>query len=202
MRGATGAPMSAMPPAMGSAPGAPGMPPTWSSSAKEMVGCALGRSRLWFTVGGGIVNEVYYPRIDIPQIRDLGFIIADGRGFWVEVKRLWQHTVELLGSRHSGGAHRAPAPSIPAHAANRRRLGARRADDRRGARGRCGSTPLRLARAAPRRHRRRQSGGGVGAIRAPGARRDAGALFPGARGGDRCPNRRLRPRQRGQRRRQ
>jgi glucoamylase len=71
------------------------MPPTWCSSAKEMVGCSLGRSRLWFTIGGGTVNEVYYPRIDIPQIRDLGFIVADGRGFWVEVKRLWQHTVEL-----------------------------------------------------------------------------------------------------------
>jgi glucoamylase len=78
------------------------MPPTWSSSAKEMVGCPLGRARLWFTVGGGIVNEVYFPRIDIPQIRDLGFIVADGRGFWVEVKRLWHHTVELL------------APGIPA----------------------------------------------------------------------------------------
>ena len=61
-----------------------------------MVGCSLGRSRLWFTVGGGVVNEVYYPRIDIPQIRDLGFIVADGRGFWVEVKRLWQHTVTLV----------------------------------------------------------------------------------------------------------
>ena len=37
-----------------------------------MVGCSLGMSRLWFTIGGGIVNEVYYPRVDIPQIRDLG----------------------------------------------------------------------------------------------------------------------------------
>ncbi len=72
------------------------MQPTWSSSNKEMVGCSAGRSRLWFTVGGGILNEVYYPRVDIPQIRDLGFIVADGKGFWVEVKRLWQHTVELL----------------------------------------------------------------------------------------------------------
>jgi len=26
--------------------------------------------------GYGILNEVYYPRADIPQIRDLGFIVA------------------------------------------------------------------------------------------------------------------------------
>ena len=78
-------------------PGAPGLPPTWSSSAKEMVGCSLGPSRLWFTVGGGILNEVYYPRVDIPQIRDLGIIVADGRGFWVEVKRMYRHTLALAG---------------------------------------------------------------------------------------------------------
>ena len=80
---------------MTAAPGAPGLPPTWCSSNKEMVGCSLSTSRLWFTIGGGIINEVYYPRVDIPQIRDLGFIVADGRGFWVEVKRLWQHVLEL-----------------------------------------------------------------------------------------------------------
>ena len=70
------------------APGGPGIPPTWTSSAKDMVGCALGSSRLWFTLGFGIVNEVYYPQADLPQIRDLGFIIADGEGFWAEVKRI------------------------------------------------------------------------------------------------------------------
>ena len=84
------------------APGAPGIAPTWSSSAKDMVGCALGSSRLWYTVGYGIVNEVYYPRIDIPQTRDLGFIVADDKGFWVEVKRL--HGREL----------RTAAPGVPA----------------------------------------------------------------------------------------
>ena len=52
-----------------------------------MVGCTLGPSRLWFTLGFGIVNEVYYPRVDIPQIRDLGFIVAGADGFWSEVKR-------------------------------------------------------------------------------------------------------------------
>ena len=77
------------------APGAPGISPSWCSSAKDMVGCALESSRLWFTLGHGIVNEVYYPRIDIPQIRDLGFIIADDKGFWVEVKRLNDYELTL-----------------------------------------------------------------------------------------------------------
>jgi glucoamylase len=73
------------------APGSPGISPTWCSSAKEAVGCALGPSQVWFTIGGGIVNEVFYPRADIPQIRDLGFIVADDQDFWVEVKRLDSH---------------------------------------------------------------------------------------------------------------
>lgn len=75
------------------APGTPGLSPTWTSSAKQMVGTALSDSRVWFTIGHGIINEVYYPRVDIPQIRDLGFIVADDKGFWVEVKRLHQHSV-------------------------------------------------------------------------------------------------------------
>ena len=82
--------------------GQPGISPTWTSSAKDVVGCALGASRLWFTTGYGILNEVYYPRTDIPQIRDLGFIVADGNGFWVEVKRIGSYRVRL------------PAPGIPA----------------------------------------------------------------------------------------
>ena len=81
----------------GQPPGAPGLAPTWCSSDKEAVGCSLGASRLWFTMGGGIVNEVYHPRVDIPQIRDLGVIVADGRGFWVEVKRMFRHTLTLAG---------------------------------------------------------------------------------------------------------
>ncbi|HLY51496.1 MAG TPA: hypothetical protein VKQ31_00670, partial [Steroidobacteraceae bacterium] len=83
---------------MSAAPGGPGLPPTWCSSDKQMVGCALGPARLWFTIGGGIINEVYYPRVDIPQIRDLGFIVGDGAGFWVEVKRMWHHELELADS--------------------------------------------------------------------------------------------------------
>ena len=69
------------------APGRPGIGPTWSSSAKDAVGTSVVASRVWFTVGHGILNEVYWPRVDRPQIRDLGFIVADGAGFWSEVKR-------------------------------------------------------------------------------------------------------------------
>ncbi|WP_205963539.1 glycoside hydrolase family 15 protein [Roseicella aquatilis] len=84
------------------APGAPGIPPTWTSSDKDMVGASLGPSRLWFTVGHGVVNEIYWPRVDIPQIRDLGFIVADGKGFWSEVKRGADYTIAT------------PGPGIPA----------------------------------------------------------------------------------------
>ena len=78
---------SMIPPAQ-HAPGHPGIPLTWTSSDKDLVGTAMGSSRVWFPLGRSIVNEVYTPRIDIPQIRDLGFIVADGAGFRVEVKRL------------------------------------------------------------------------------------------------------------------
>lgn len=75
--------------------GSPGMGPTWTSSSKDLVGCALGPARLWFTSGFGILNEVYFPRVDIPQIRDLGFILADDQGFWVEVKRLNSYSTRI-----------------------------------------------------------------------------------------------------------
>src|SRR5437667_1254612 len=78
------------------APGAPGTAPSWTSSAKDMVGTSLGAARLWFTLGFGIVNEVYYPRVDIPQIRDLGFIVAGPDGFWSEVKRHQNYSLRLL----------------------------------------------------------------------------------------------------------
>jgi glucoamylase len=69
------------------APGAPGIDPTWTSSAKDAVGTSPLAGRTWFTVGRGILNEVYWPRVDAPQVRDLGFVVADGAGFWSEVKR-------------------------------------------------------------------------------------------------------------------
>jgi glucoamylase len=72
--------------------GAPGIAPTWSPSAKDLVTTALGPSRLWATIGLGILNEVYWPTTGEPQTRDLGFIVADDTE-WFEVKRLNRYQV-------------------------------------------------------------------------------------------------------------
>jgi glucoamylase len=47
-----------------------------------MVSAALGPSRLWATIGYGILNEVYWPSTGEPQIRDLGFIVAGPDGWY------------------------------------------------------------------------------------------------------------------------
>lgn len=70
------------------APGWPGIPPRWTSSAKSGVGTSLGAdSRVWFTMSHGILNEVYYPRVDQACTRDLGLIVTDGRDYFSEEKR-------------------------------------------------------------------------------------------------------------------
>jgi glucoamylase len=68
--------------------GHPGMAPAWTHSAKEGVGTAYHTaSRVWFTLSHGILNEVYYPTVDSPQIRDLQYLVSDGESFFHEEKR-------------------------------------------------------------------------------------------------------------------
>jgi glucoamylase len=68
--------------------GGPGIEPRWSHSNKEGFGTAYSAdSRLWFTLWRGIVTEVYYHRIDRPQLRDLQFLFSDGATFFHEEKR-------------------------------------------------------------------------------------------------------------------
>src|ERR1700683_4299050 len=70
------------------APGWPGIPPRWTSSAKTGAGTALNQhSKVWFTLSHGILNEVYFPRVDQACTRDLGFIVTNSRDFFSEEKR-------------------------------------------------------------------------------------------------------------------
>ena len=101
---------------MAEAPGWPGIPARWTSSAKDGIGSALSEgSRVWFTISHGIVNEIYYPRVDQACVRDLGLIVTDGDAFFAEVKRDCDTAVERiedgvpafrLTSTHRGGRFR------------------------------------------------------------------------------------------------
>lgn len=81
--------------------GAPGIAPTWSSSDKDFVTAALDGSRLWATIGHGIINEVYWPSTGQPQVRDLGFYLV-GNGRWIDLKR--ERRYRLI----------TPGPALPA----------------------------------------------------------------------------------------
>jgi glucoamylase len=79
-----------------------GVPHVWPDSAKEVVGTAFGRnsSRVWFTTNRGIVSEIYYPRIDRPQVSDLQVLFSNlgkGQPSFLEEKRDFELTYESTG---------------------------------------------------------------------------------------------------------
>lgn len=79
------------------APGAPGITPRWTSSAKSGVGTALSaQSPLWFTLSHGVLNEVYYPRVDTACTRDFELLITGPDGYFSEEKRDCDSTTEQI----------------------------------------------------------------------------------------------------------
>ena len=86
------------------APGWPGIPPRWTSSAKTGVGTALNQaSRVWFTLSHGIFDEIYYPREDQALYTRYGpDHQLSGMDFFSEEKRQTGQQIEAL------------APGVPA----------------------------------------------------------------------------------------
>ncbi|HEX4580725.1 MAG TPA: glycoside hydrolase family 15 protein [Acidobacteriaceae bacterium] len=81
----------------GEAPGAPGLEPRWTSSQKSVVGTTYSTSsKIWWTTSHGIVNEIYNPTIDKPQVRDLELLVTDGESFVHEEKRDLKHRFSYL----------------------------------------------------------------------------------------------------------
>lgn len=81
------------------APGWPGTPPKWNSSKKTGVGVSLNPlSQVWFTISHGILNEIYYPRVDCACIRDMGLLVSDGKDFFSEEKRHTHTEVQYIES--------------------------------------------------------------------------------------------------------
>jgi glucoamylase len=83
--------------------GAPGITPRWTHGSKSGVGTSYSASsKIWFTIFGGIVTEVYYPTVDRPQLRDLQYLITDGSTFFHTEERDLRTRIERL-SAHALG---------------------------------------------------------------------------------------------------
>ena len=79
------------------APGQPGAEPRWTTGAKTAVGTAIcEQSRVWFTISGGILNEIYFPSIDQANTRAMRFVVADGQSFFSDEESDAKYRVEYL----------------------------------------------------------------------------------------------------------
>ena len=59
------------------APGGPGNDAHWASAAKNGFGTANSvRSTIWFTLNAGVLTEVFYPTLDVPNVQTLSFVLC------------------------------------------------------------------------------------------------------------------------------
>jgi len=64
------------------APGAPGAASYFDLARKDCVGTAADRgSRVWYTVAGGVLSDVYEPTIDNTDVSTLQYVVTDGATF-------------------------------------------------------------------------------------------------------------------------
>ena len=65
----------------------PGGAASWTTGNKLAVGTSAGlNSKVWFTVAKGITSEVFYPRLDVPNMEDMQYVVTDGSTF-VDLER-------------------------------------------------------------------------------------------------------------------
>ena len=81
------------------APGGPGQLPAWTPAGKDGVGTSITtRSKVWFTLQGGVLTEVYYPRLDMADARGLEFAVSDGKRVWIESTDM-RHRIDRIDAR-------------------------------------------------------------------------------------------------------
>jgi glucoamylase len=82
-----------------SAPGAPGTASDWVPGDKDGFGTSHGTaSKVWYTLSRGTLNEVFYPQIDTPSLRESQFVVTDGSTFTDREDRDSTHQVQLVSS--------------------------------------------------------------------------------------------------------
>src|SRR5262249_11513355 len=82
------------------APGAPGQVGTWTEGDKDGIGTATGTaSKAWLTLDDGELTEVYAPALGTPSLRDLQFVVSDGKTFAEREREDARHTIRLADPR-------------------------------------------------------------------------------------------------------
>ncbi len=80
------------------APGAPGKDAQWASAGKQGIGTSASlESKVWFTLQGGAVTEVYYPDVTVANVHLLQFVVVNPKTKKVETERNdANHQVKVL----------------------------------------------------------------------------------------------------------
>ena len=79
------------------ASGGPGERATWTNGNKQGVGTAIAPiSKVWFTLGDGVLTEAYYPTVDKANLRMLDLVVTDGAGFFERESVDTDHRVEVI----------------------------------------------------------------------------------------------------------
>jgi glucoamylase len=83
------------------APGAPGKDAQWESAGKVGIGTSASlESKVWFTLGKGVMTEVYYPTVDVANVRLLQFVVVSADGKRIETEAAdTLHRVEVPDSQ-------------------------------------------------------------------------------------------------------
>ncbi len=85
-----------------SAPGQPGNDAHWPTAAKQGFGAAnTTRSKVWFTLADGVMTEVYYPTLDVPNVQTLQLIIVAAGGKVETESEDTNHSIQVLDNARS-----------------------------------------------------------------------------------------------------
>ncbi|MFL5926183.1 MAG: glucodextranase DOMON-like domain-containing protein [Gaiellaceae bacterium] len=81
----------------GAAPDGPGALSHFDLARKDCLGTARNTtSKVWFTVAGGVLSDVYYPTIDNTNVETMQFVVTDGATFTDLQARDMTSTVRAL----------------------------------------------------------------------------------------------------------
>ena len=81
----------------GPAPGGPGAVSHFGLARKDCLGTAANRtSKVWYTVAGGVLSDVYSPTVDNTNVETMQFLVTDGSTFTDLQTRDMMYTVRSL----------------------------------------------------------------------------------------------------------